>query len=53
MVINTLLARPVQSLEGLILLVLGLPAYWYWTRTTNNLTTNNYTTSIGGLKPAD
>jgi len=33
MVINTLLARPVQSLAGLILLALGLPAYWYWTRT--------------------
>jgi hypothetical protein len=32
MVINTLLARPVQSLAGLTLLVLGLPAYWYWTR---------------------
>jgi APA family basic amino acid/polyamine antiporter len=32
MVINTLSARPIQSLSGLTLLVLGLPAYWYWTR---------------------
>jgi APA family basic amino acid/polyamine antiporter len=41
MVINTLLGRPVQSLAGLVLLVLGLPAYWYWTRTAKQRTTNN------------
>ena len=41
MVINTLVARPVQSVAGLILLVLGLPAYWYWTRSTTNKTTHN------------
>ena len=29
-VINTLLERPVQSLIGIGLLLLGLPAYWYW-----------------------
>jgi APA family basic amino acid/polyamine antiporter len=29
-VLNTLLERPVQSLAGLGLLALGLPAYWYW-----------------------
>lgn len=29
-VINTLLERPVESLAGLGLLALGLPAYWYW-----------------------
>ena len=31
MVINTLLSRPVQSIAGLGLLVLGLPVY-YWSR---------------------
>lgn len=29
-VINTLLERPIESLAGLGLLALGLPAYWYW-----------------------
>ena len=31
-VLNTLLERPAQSLAGLGLLALGLPAYWYWGR---------------------
>ena len=31
-VLNTLMERPVQSLAGVGLLVLGLPAYWYWKR---------------------
>ena len=29
-VANTLFERPTESLTGLGLLVLGLPAYWYW-----------------------
>ena len=29
-VINTLLERPFESVAGLGLLALGLPAYWYW-----------------------
>ena len=29
-VANTLMERPVESLAGLGLLALGLPAYWYW-----------------------
>lgn len=29
-VVNTLLERPTESLAGLGLLALGLPAYWYW-----------------------
>jgi basic amino acid/polyamine antiporter, APA family len=29
-VVNTLLERPAESLAGLGLLALGLPAYWYW-----------------------
>ena len=29
-VVNTLLERPIESLAGLGLLALGLPAYWYW-----------------------
>jgi hypothetical protein len=33
-VINTLMERPVESLVGLGLLALGLPAYWYWSRGT-------------------
>jgi basic amino acid/polyamine antiporter, APA family len=32
LVVNTLLERPVESLLGLGLVALGLPAYWYWTR---------------------
>jgi len=30
LVINTLLARPLESLAGFVLLVIGLPVYWYW-----------------------
>jgi APA family basic amino acid/polyamine antiporter len=33
-VVNTLLERPLESLAGLGLLLLGLPAYWYWHRQT-------------------
>jgi APA family basic amino acid/polyamine antiporter len=29
-VLNTLFERPLQSLIGIGLLLLGLPAYWYW-----------------------
>lgn len=29
-VLNTLIERPFESLAGLGLLALGLPAYWYW-----------------------
>jgi basic amino acid/polyamine antiporter, APA family len=29
-VLNTLFEKPVESLAGLGLLALGLPAYWYW-----------------------
>jgi APA family basic amino acid/polyamine antiporter len=32
-VINTLVERPWESLAGVGLIVLGLPAYWYWRRT--------------------
>ena len=31
-VLNTLVERPAESLTGLGLLALGLPAYWYWSR---------------------
>jgi len=31
-VVNTLVERPTESLAGLGLLALGLPAYWYWGR---------------------
>ena len=30
--VNTLIEKPTESLAGLGLLVLGLPAYWYWSR---------------------
>jgi len=29
-VVNTLFQRPMESMIGLGLLLLGLPAYWYW-----------------------
>ncbi|MEW5982279.1 MAG: amino acid permease [Acidobacteriota bacterium] len=31
-VLNTLVERPVESLAGAGLMVLGLPAYWWWSR---------------------
>ena len=31
-VVNTLVERPAESLAGLGLLALGLPAYWYWSK---------------------
>lgn len=31
-VANTLVERPIESMAGLGLLALGLPAYWYWQR---------------------
>jgi APA family basic amino acid/polyamine antiporter len=31
-VLNTLITQPKESLAGLGLLALGLPAYWYWKR---------------------
>jgi APA family basic amino acid/polyamine antiporter len=30
LVVNTLWAKPVESLIGVSLVALGLPAYWYW-----------------------
>ena len=33
LVFNTLVERPMESIAGLGLVALGLPAYWYWTRT--------------------
>jgi APA family basic amino acid/polyamine antiporter len=32
LVFNTLVERPVESVAGLGLVALGLPAYWYWRR---------------------
>jgi APA family basic amino acid/polyamine antiporter len=32
LLVNTLFERPVESLAGLGLVALGLPAYWYWSR---------------------
>jgi len=31
-VLNTLITKPTESLAGLGLLAVGLPAYWYWKR---------------------
>ncbi len=30
LVVNTLMERPAESLLGLGLVAIGLPAYWYW-----------------------
>jgi basic amino acid/polyamine antiporter, APA family len=32
LVVNTLVERPSESLAGTALVLLGLPAYWYWSR---------------------
>jgi basic amino acid/polyamine antiporter, APA family len=32
LVVNTLLERPAESVAGLLLIVVGLPAYGYWRR---------------------
>ena len=32
LVVNTVIERPVESLAGLGLVALGLPAYLYWNR---------------------
>jgi APA family basic amino acid/polyamine antiporter len=33
LVVSTLIERPVESIAGLGLIALGIPAYWYWSRT--------------------
>jgi APA family basic amino acid/polyamine antiporter len=40
LLVNTLLERPVESLAGLGLVALGLPAYWYWSRLNDSQTRN-------------
>ncbi|HEX8748151.1 MAG TPA: amino acid permease [Pyrinomonadaceae bacterium] len=32
LLVNTLIATPLQAIIGLILIALGLPVYWYWSR---------------------
>jgi APA family basic amino acid/polyamine antiporter len=49
MVINTLTSRPVQSIAGLGLLALGLPAYFYWSaKRTGNERERTGTTRTNG-----
>ena len=32
LLVNTFIAAPRQALQGVALLLLGLPFYWYWAR---------------------
>jgi APA family basic amino acid/polyamine antiporter len=32
LVLNTVIEKPRESVIGLVLVALGLPAYWYWSR---------------------
>ena len=32
LLVNTLLTTPLQAIIGLVLIALGLPVYWYWSR---------------------
>jgi len=42
LVVSTLIERPVESIAGLGLLILGIPAYWYWKRSAAHLQTRNH-----------
>lgn len=35
LVVNTLIERPLESLGGLLLIVVGVPVYFFWRRSTN------------------
>lgn len=41
LVVNTLVERPVESITGLGLVALGLPAYWKWSRDRNQALRTN------------
>lgn len=40
--LNTLIEKPVEALAGLLLTVLGIPAYFYWKRKGKNEQINNW-----------
>jgi hypothetical protein len=33
---NTFVAAPHEALRGVLVLIAGLPLYWYWSRKTRN-----------------
>jgi APA family basic amino acid/polyamine antiporter len=32
LLVNTFIATPRQALQGVLMLLVGLPFYWYWSR---------------------
>jgi hypothetical protein len=32
LIVNTFIATPRQALQGVAMLLVGLPFYWYWSR---------------------
>jgi basic amino acid/polyamine antiporter, APA family len=37
LIVNTFIATPAEAFRGVILMAMGMPFYWYWTRKANRL----------------
>jgi len=40
LILNTFVATPGQAMTGVVLMAIGAPFYWYWTRTMKDVETN-------------